>query len=118
MPILTSTDTNPRKSLALRNGFAIWHRLLLDKPFVQHFPSLASAGIRLAVVLASVAARMRAQDLARVLDGAGTLFDARHDLGHVAHQPIAMSAIGAVEFFAEIEVSEVVAVEHPVIAAA
>ena len=38
MPILLSIDTNPRKSLALRNGFAIRHWLLLDKCFVQPFP--------------------------------------------------------------------------------
>ena len=60
---------------------------------------------------------MRAQDLVCVFDGAEILLGAGQYFGHVGHQPVAVLAIGAVELLDEVEVAEVAAVEHEVVAA-
>ncbi len=59
---------------------------------------------------------MRTKDLVGVFDGAEVLFCACQDLGHVAHQPVAVFAVGAMELLNEIEIPQVMAVEHEIVA--
>ena len=78
-------------------------------------PGLVVLGI--AVIQEAVVAPVRTQNLVRMLDGAEVLLGAAQDLVHVGHQSAAVSAVGAVEFLDEVEVLQVLAVEHDVVAA-
>jgi|BarGraIncu00222A_1022003.scaffolds.fasta_scaffold102693_1 hypothetical protein len=63
----------------------------------------------------AVVAGVRAQDLAGILDRAEVLFCPRQYLGHVAHEPVAIFAVGAVKLFDEVEIGEVAPVEDEVV---
>ncbi len=61
---------------------------------------------------------MGAQNLVGMLDRTEIGFGARQNFAHVAHQPVAVFTVEAVEFLDEIEVLQLGPVIHQVVAAA
>src|ERR1700719_755822 len=61
--------------------------------------------------------RMRAEDPAGVLDRAPIDFGARRHLAHKCDRAVGIGAIGAIDFLDDVEISEMVAVEHQIVAA-
>lgn len=58
---------------------------------------------------------MGAEYLARVFDRAKVLFGSRHDLTHIGDEPGAIGTISAMEFLNEIEVFELLPIQHDIV---